>query len=378
MKQSQLDMLLKFCNAIDDADAKKFAIGEVVKQCLQSETPPTLPEVTENFDEDVEKVKKRNIARKKTKVTTKKKIEVIEPEEPEEEKELPSSPVISKSAAAKSAPAKKSKKVGRPTGGKNKTPDRSAPDKAPVSVEPTKPIGFNALLSMFYVRQSSKKAKLLNKLIEKAKDVPGGKGIPCTRDSESYNFVRMAGKTPPQTVHTSFANEKVVLTPALFLKGIPPECYALWMQFELLLLGIEQIQYSKKKTNNMRIKIQNDPFIAKARITSDENLQWVEEIPDRADDGIPPIPAQMARDYILEVIPKAYKYLIQSAPLGWYQEDGHYSTKLRQMMQEIWLEEIKVGRKGKFMLSRLFMVPLGKVERHIQNVAFPRKKNVKQ
>ena len=142
----------------------------------------------------------------------------------------------------------------------------------------------------------------------------------------------------------------------------------MWVEFEKVLLGIQEAETSQAEANKLQTTIGFDRRVKAAGIS------WVEgRLDDTEKLGLPTISAATARHYLRDnfAISDADPEFIDLAVASWLTETGEWTEEFRCLMRDIWYDRVAFGRLERFCLARLLMVPLGQIELIISQIAFP-------
>ena len=207
--------------------------------------------------------------------------------------------------------------------------------------------------------------KTLEQIAIHARGDGGGRGLPMTENPDSYLVERRGGPKPVSRAYV-IDGQRYEIEPPIVSKGAGGETNAMWIEFEIALLGIREKRHPSAETQKRQTEISFAPGVKEAK------FNWVEGNLSDGSLGIPSIHAQTAREILSEVsgLDSYGADFLNKAPAAWVTPEGVFTDQFSGFLRAVWFGSIKLGRKERFALARLLMEPLGSIERRIQEIAF--------
>lgn len=210
--------------------------------------------------------------------------------------------------------------------------------------------------------------KQLEKLVVAARAYSaGGRGIPQTETPDTFRFLRRGGPAPKAILY-SIDGEVISVRPPIISKGSGGEANAIWVEYEKLLTGIEDVPYDPADAMRREHQIRSSLAIRKL------GINWIEGVPTTmAALAIPTIHAETART-ILRSIPHESSQdtnFIDFAPASWLTSKARWTDAFSRFVRDAYLGKIsQFGRRERIALARMLLESLGRIERKMFEIAF--------
>lgn len=195
----------------------------------------------------------------------------------------------------------------------------------------------------------------------------GGRGIPQTETPDTFRFLRRGGPAPKPILYL-IDGETISVRPPIISKGSGGEANAIWVEYEKLLTGIEDI------TDDPAAAIRREYAIRSSQALKKLGIHWVEGVPTTmAAMAVPTINAETARN-ILRAVPCEFVQnieFIDFAPASWLTPKARWTDTFIRFVRSAFLGRIaQFGRRERIALARMLLESLGRIERKMFEIAF--------
>lgn len=225
------------------------------------------------------------------------------------------------------------------------------------------------LVDAFDIKEEGVRNALFKMIMAARANSDGGRGIPQTEEPDNFRFLRRGGPVP-QTHTFLIDGVQYDVVPPIISKGSGGVANSIWMEFENILNGIEEMEMDKEE------ELRRQHEVAESKSLQNIGMVWYEGVtPDvLKNHAVPAINAATART-ILAQIPEFKKLpndFLEMAPAVWLSPGGQWTDEFSAIMRDVYLGKIQgFGRKERIALARLLIEPLGSIEFKMYEIAFP-------
>jgi hypothetical protein len=225
------------------------------------------------------------------------------------------------------------------------------------------------LVDAFEIKEDGVRNALFKMIMAARANSDGGRGIPQTEEPDNFRFLRRGGPVP-QTHTFLIDGVQYDVVPPIISKGSGGVANSIWMEFENILNGIEEMEMTKED------ELRRQHEVAESKSLQNIGMVWYEGVtPDvLKNHAVPAINAATART-ILAKIPEFKKRpddFLEMAPAVWLSPGGQWTDEFSALIRDVYLGKVQgFGRKERIALARLLIEPLGSIEFKLFQIAFP-------